>query len=641
MDRHANPKCAKLAPAEFSRPLNQGPLNQGTVVKTRTRTILLATAAGAALAATSPFAVALVAPHAESPAAPERFSDPFDPLALAGTACGRFDGRWLSRRVAFVAAAAAYAQETGEEVMDAGEGAPALLTGLGPSSMEITTSSAAAAIYFEQGLRLMHNFNHAAAIASFRQAQAIDPECAMCVWGEALSLGPNINAPMDPADSPRAYEAAHQAVALADAGGTDKERALAHALTYRYEAVAPEDRSKLDEAYADAMAEVADRFPLDDEIQAMAAEAIMDMQPWFYWEPGGVTPAGRADEALERLETVLARSPMHAPSIHLYIHMTEASADPWRAEVAADHLVGLAPAAGHLVHMPTHTYYRIGRFKDSLARNIEAVEADEAFLADTEGSVLYRYGYYPHNIHFALTSAQMAGDAETAIEMAGRLDGSLPLEMATTAPWVQPIKAAPWYAKAQFGEPASVLAEAGPGEDAPPFIVAAWRYARGEALAKLGRVDDALDEAAAIGVLRETADFSDISGGVPATETLHIMELVVRGRAATADGDLDGAVEAFEQAADIQAALPYTEPPFWWYPVRQSLAAALLRAGAVERAELEFYKTLVESPDNGWAYWGLAQARREMGDRRGARDAERKWRDAWAGPRDAISLERL
>jgi tetratricopeptide (TPR) repeat protein len=445
---------------------------------------------------------------------------------------------------------------------------------------------------------------------------------------------------MDAAAYAPAYAAATRAAELAQSSGTDKERALTQALLTRYTAEAPEDRSALDAAWADAIAGVADQFPDDDEIQAMAAESIMDLSPWVYWMSDGVTPVGRAQEAMDRLETVLARNPAHAPSIHLYIHMTEASADPWRAAAPADVLLTLAPAAGHMVHMPSHTYYRIGRFKDSLQSNIDAVVADEALLAEVPGSDLYRFGYYPHNIHFALTSAQMAGDAETAIEMAGKLDIAVPLEMATVAPWVQPIKAAPWYARAQFADPESVLADPGISDPTLPYLTAAWRYARGEALAKLGRRNEVLDEAAAIGVLRETGDFSPL-GTVPAADILRVMELVLAGRAATLAGDHPAAITAYSEATELQANLAYTEPPYWWYPVRQSLAAALLRDGQAERAELEFYRTLIESPNNGWAYWGLAQARRAMGDRRGARDAEAKWRDAWAGDRGGMSLERL
>jgi tetratricopeptide (TPR) repeat protein len=598
------------------------------------RTLLLSAAAGTALAALAPavwIGIQRSQPRAGS------LDGAFDPLAISTSLCGG-DGGGRARPGPLVSAAAAYAQDVD---IDDPEMEP-LWTGLGSSTMAITTESATAKAYFDQGLRLMHNFNHGEAVLSFRQAQAIDPSCAMCVWGEALSLGPNINAAMSPGDYARAHEAAARAVELADANGSEKERALARALTARYTPEAPDDRSALDAAWADAVAAVADQYPDDDEIQAMAAEAIMDTQPWSYWEADGRTPRGRTAEAVARIETVLARNPSHAPSIHLYIHLTEASDDPWRAADDADRLLTLAPAAGHLVHMPSHTYYRIGRFKDSLQSNIDAVAADESILAETGENATYRFGYYPHNIHMALVSAQMAGDAATALLMADKLDAALPAEMVAVAPWVQPIKAAPLYARAQFADPDAVLALPDPGADAPPYLQAAWRYARGEALAKLGRATEALDEAAAIGVLKETADFSGLeAGGVPAADVLEIMALIVRARAAQASGDDAAAVDLFQQATDLQSTLGYMEPPWWWYPTRQSLAAALLRAGQPERAEIEFYRTLVESPDNGWAYWGLAQARRARGDRSGARDAERKWRDAWAGERGEMSLERL
>ncbi len=599
------------------------------------RTLLYAAAAGTALAALAP---AIWISLDRSGPRVSTLDGPFDPLVLSASLCGG-SGAGGSRPGALISAAAAYAQDLG--VVEDG-GMEPLWTGLGASTMDVTTASTTAKAYFDQGLRLMHNFNHAEAVRSFRQAQDLDPSCAMCFWGEALALGPNINAAMDPGAYAPASEAAARAVALAQTNGSDKERALAHALVRRYAPEAPADRADLDAAWAEAINAVADQYPDDDEIQAIAAEAIMDTQPWTYWESDGRTPRGRTAEAVARLETVLARNPDHAPSAHLYIHLTEASTDPWRAADAADRLLTLAPAAGHLVHMPSHTYYRIGRFRDSLQSNIDAVAADEAILAETSNDDTYRFGYYPHNIHMGLVSAQMAGDAETALTLADKLDAALPAEMAAVAPWVQPIKAAPIYARAQFLAPDLVIAEPALGEDSAPFLRAASHYARGEAFAKLGRAAEALDEAAAIGLLEETGDFSPLeAGGVPARDVLQIMALLVRARAADVSGDVGGAIDLYQEATDLQSSLSYMEPAWWWYPTRQSLAAALLRDGQVERAEIEFYRTLVESPGNGWAYWGLAQARRAMGDSSGARDAERRWRDAWAGGRSRMSLERL
>ena len=351
-----------------------------------------------------------------------------------------------------------------------------------------------------------------------------------------------------------------------------------------------------------------------------------------------------AGQALQRIETVLARNPDSVLAIHLHIHLTEASDDPWRAAPHAERLAGLAPGAGHLVHMPAHTYYRVGRFKESLAANIDAVEVDEAYLekAGEAASEIYRYGYYPHNVHFVLTSAQMAGDGATVLKAADELDAALPMDMAAIEGWVQLIKAAPWFAKVQFGDQAvleSVLAAPEP-QDAPAYVEAAWRYARGEAAARLGRAGEARAEAAKLAELDAATDWEKAIPWMPGAMLVDIMQETVLARAAMAEQDLETAIRHWGKATAIQADLPYLEPPFWYYPARQSFAAALLQDGQAERAEQEFFATLVESPDNGWAYWGLAKAREAQGDTGGAQAALTMWRDAWAGEQEP-SLDRL
>ena len=383
------------------------------------------------------------------------------------------------------------------------------------------------------------------------------------------------------------------------------------------------------------MRTVADRFADNDQVQALAAEAIMDAQPWDYWEPGGRTPKGAAGEGLQRLETVLARNPDNVLASHLYIHMTEASDDPWRAAPHAESLAGLAPGAGHLVHMPAHTYYRVGRFADSLAANVDAVAVDEAYLTEAgdAASPIYRFGYYPHNVHFVLTSAQMAGDGEKVLEAADKLDAALPMEMATIEGWVQLIKASPWFAKVQFGGPEvleGILAAPAP-EAAPAYIEAAWRYARGEAAARLGRPEAARAEGAELAALDAATDWGAAIPGMPGAPLVDVMQETILARAAMAEDDLATAIDHWSRAMAIQAELPYLEPPFWYYSARQSFAAALLKDGQAERAEQEFIATLVESPDNGWAYWGLAKAREAQGDQAGAEAAMTMWRDAWVG----------
>ncbi|MCG8443535.1 MAG: hypothetical protein MI723_17160, partial [Caulobacterales bacterium] len=412
----------------------------------------------------------------------------FDPIALARSLCGPGEASpFASRRAYFLAGAAAYADATSEPDPSA---PPPLIDGLGEERLPATTESADARAYFDQGVSLTFGFNHGDAIRAFQHAQTIDPSCAMCLWGEAFALGPNINAPRDPEVEAQALAAARAAAERAE-GASAEEQALIAAIQTRYSDNPAADPAALDAAFADAMLAAAHAHPDSDAILALAAEAVMDTSPWNYWEEDATTPRGRMGEALAHLETVLARNPGHAPAIHLYIHMTEASTDPWRAEAGADRLWASEPGAGHLIHMPSHVYLRVGRFKDSIAANIEAVAADEAFFALAgEGSALYRYGYYPHNIHFVMASAQMSGDGATALDMVGKLDASIPMEMTAVAGLIHPVKAAPLFALAQFGEAETVIATP-LADGAPPYIEAMWRYARGEAYARSGRIEEA------------------------------------------------------------------------------------------------------------------------------------------------------
>ncbi|HRO04657.1 MAG TPA: hypothetical protein PLS69_13740, partial [Terricaulis sp.] len=412
--------------------------------------------------------------------------------------------------------------------------------------------------------RYTHAFNHAEAVRAFRYAQELDPTCAMCAWGEAFALGPNINAPMEEGDHAPAYAAARRAYELR-AGASPAELALIEAIQTRYAETPPADRAPLDAAFADAMVAAANRVPENDLVQIIAAEAAMDTQPWDYWEAGGRAPKGRIVDALARVETVLARSPNNAGAIHLYIHLVEASADPWRSEAAAGRLTRAAPQAGHLVHMPAHIYYRVGRFRESIRANIDAIAADEAFFRAAEASPLYRYGYYSHNVHFVLTSAAMAGDARTALQYADKLDEAVPMEMAQLVPLAQPVKAAPWFARAQFGDPESVLAAAAPPEGVA-YVTGAWRFARGVALAQLGRADGARSEADALARLIETGQFAAMeAAAVPAKTILEIYRHVLLARAHMSERDYPAAIAELRRAAEMQQTIPYMEPPYIYY----------------------------------------------------------------------------
>ncbi|MGF1610888.1 MAG: tetratricopeptide repeat protein [Kiloniellales bacterium] len=520
--------------------------------------------------------------------------------------------------------------------------APPLWDNLGDLHYPVTTSSPEAQAYFDQGLRLAYGFNHAEARRAFRHAQRLDRDCALCYWGEALVLGPNINAPMSPDALGPALLALGKAKEAAHASA--KERALIDALAARYSSDPQAERPALDMAYAEAMVAVAAHFPDDLDIAVLTAEALMDTQPWDYWafnDDGSTTAKGRTEEMIALLEEVLEASPDHPGAIHLYIHMVEASDAPERAEPYADRLAAQMPGAGHIVHMPSHIYVRVGRYVDSIKANKDAVVADEAFFAEVEDESIYRGGYYPHNVHFVLTSAQMAGDGETTIEFAEKLAGVIDDEIASTVAWVQPIKAAPYFAHAQYSDPDSVLALADPG-DRFPYIKGAWHYARGVAYAAKGEAKLATDEANAVYEIATNADLSFmVENYVPGDQLLEIAHHVVLGRIAQQQADFDGAVEQFKKAALIEDLMPYMEPPFWYYPVRQSLGAALLQAGRPEAAAEAFEASLKRVPNNGWALYGLSEAQKAMGDAAGAKASEAALAQAWIGPRDLLELSKL
>lgn len=562
-------------------------------------------------------------------------SELFDPAYLARSTCGMTGGkRMISPFLVAAAAATAKPAAVAED-----EAVPPLWDTLGTISYPVTTSSALAQTYFDQGMRFAYGFNHAEARRSFRMAQRLDPDCAMCFWGEALVLGPNINLPMQPEAVEPALAALHKAETLSE-DTSEKERALIWALGRRYAADPEAERSMLDAAYADAMAEVARQYPADHDIAVLAAEAMMDTQPWDYWQADRQTPKGRTGEIITILEGVLSEA-NHPAAIHLYIHMTEASTTPERAEPYADRLASLMPGAGHLVHMPSHTYFRIGRYRDSLAVNIAAVKADEAYLAKVDAEGIYPNGYYPHNIHMLVESARMAGAGDTALTYSQKLDEALSDDVVRQVAWVQAIKVAPYFAHAQFSDLQTILAVAKPPEDLP-YVQSMWHYMRATAYASAGNTERAAAEAEAMARIAETANFQPmIEGGVPAPDLVALAGDVVAARIAQAKGDLGQAADALRRAVQIQDRLPYMEPPYWYYPVRQSLGAVLLEQGEAAEAEMVFRRSLIETPNNGWALYGLLEAQKAQGDAAGAEQTRELFGNAWLGEKTELSLARL
>lgn len=555
-----------------------------------------------------------------------------DPSRIAQTLCGaRRTGSTLSSELLVAAAFAAPASTT----------LPIpLYAHLTRSPFPVTTANTKTRRYFSQGLLLAYGFNHAGAVRSFREGQRLDPGCAMCWWGEAVALGPNINAPMDERDRGAALNALERAMALRD-GASPMERGLIEALALRYSRDPAADRAALDATYADAMLEVARRFPADDDVAVLAAEAIMDTTPWNYWEADKKTPIGRSGKAVGLVETVLARNPAHVQAAHLTIHLLEAS-DAQRAEAAADRLAArLTPSAGHLVHMPAHIYYARGRYADSMRVNVAAARADESYIRSANDHSLVRYGYYPHNIHFIVTSAQMAGDMRTAIREAQRLRTVLDPETSAKIAWIQAIDAAPYLAMAQFAAPDAILAM--PEPDARlPYAMAMRHFARAVAYGQRRNRVAFDEEIAAIDALHKSDAFADmIAQGFPASDLLALAEAVARGRFATLSGDYAQAVDFFRAAIAIERKLPYQEPPYWYYPVRQSLGAALFLAGRYDEASQTFRDALVQSPHNGWVLYGLARSEKARGHKLEAAAARQAFAKAWKGKSSWLRMERL
>ncbi|PZO88152.1 MAG: hypothetical protein DI623_13280 [Sphingomonas sanxanigenens] len=557
-----------------------------------------------------------------------------DPTRQASSLCGGGGGNGGLRQALLLAAAASTAASAEPAVIP-------LYPDLSKARFPVRASSEEAVRYFNQGLLLTYGFNHAGAVRSFREAQRLDPGCALCWWGEAMALGPNINAPMDDRDRDAALKAMDRAQALS-ASAPPLEQALIAAIGRRYSRDPAADRAALDAAYADAMIDVARRFPADDDVAVLAAEAVMDTTPWNYWEADKRTPVGRSGEALRLVETVLARNPDHPQAAHLYVHLMENSADPHRAEAAADRLSHpVAPSAGHLVHMPGHIYYVVGRYPDSMRVNVAAARADEAYIRSAGDNGLVRYGYYPHNVHFIVTSAQMAGDMRTAIAETRRLRTILDPDTSAKFPWIQAIDAAPYLAMAQFASPAAILAM--PAPDTRLTYAAAMRhYSRAVARAEQRDRAGFDREIAAIAALRQSGGFTEmIAQGVPAPDLLTLAETVARGRFAFASGRYDDAAALYRSAIAIERRIPYQEPPYWYYPVSQSLGAALYKAGRYDEASQAFRAALVQQPRSGWALYGLAQSEQAQGRRLEAAAARQALGKAWVGNAGWLRMERL
>ena len=510
-------------------------------------------------------------------------------------------------------------------------GAP-LFEAMGDYHMPITTADSDAQRYFDQGMVLAFGFNHAESIRSFRAAQTLDPTCAMCFWGEALATGPNINvtsngkAIMASTERASARAAIDQALALMD-DVSPKEQDWIRALDQRYDGQADTPRDPLDRAWANALADMASRYPDDTTVASVYAEALMNTMPWDYWGPDGEAKPN-TQAVIASLEAVMDADPDHPLALHLYIHALEASSNAAKAEPAADGLANLVPGSGHLVHMPSHIYFRVGRYQDSVLANIRAAEVDEAYIAQCNAQGFYPALYYPHNIHFLWASATMQGQSALSLDSARRVVANVRVEQVEQFPTIQFFRTVPMLSLVRFARWEEILEEPKPYEPFA-FAHAIWHYGRGVAHAALGDAGAARVELAAIEGLESEVDEIFMGNVYPARDLLGIAKSLLRGEMAYRSGDAANAVLAFEEAVALQDALPYTEPPFWYYPTRQSLGAALMASNRLAEAQAVFEEDLEQYPMNGWSMYGLAEALRRQGDETGAEQMTGRFKTVW------------
>jgi tetratricopeptide (TPR) repeat protein len=491
-----------------------------------------------------------------------------------------------------------------------GGGGPPLYTDLGTYHMAITAAAPEAQQYFDQGLRLTYGFNHAEAVASFQQGIRADSTCAMCWWGVANALGPNINLPMDTAAVKPAYEASRKALEYSGKT-TPREQAFIAALAKRYADdpnAAGATRAPLDSAYAKAMADVARRFPKDDDAATLYAESLMDLRPWHYWTNAGRPLAPSTLETVSVLERVVKRNPNHPGACHFYIHAVEASTDAARALPCAKKLQTLVPGAGHLVHMPTHIYMRLGMWDLAVEHNEHAVAVDERFIQDRRPSGVYPIGYYPHNLDVMQSALGMLGKGDEMIAAARKIATIDNYDVAKQVPQVQAYTATPFYAMARFSRWDDILKEPAPPAELR-YSSGVWHYVRGLAFAAGEQYDSAGVEHDSVAAIVASIDSTLPAGLNTAKTVLSIAERHLTATVAARQGKPEEALAALEQGIAIEDELTYSEPADWYLPLRQPYADLLLKSGKKKEAIVAYQQDLRRYPNNVWSVEGLKKAK--------------------------------
>ncbi|HLZ91114.1 MAG TPA: hypothetical protein VKQ28_05315 [Candidatus Acidoferrum sp.] len=506
----------------------------------------------------------------------------------------------------------------------------ALMSGLGDWHHGVSTENSQAQAFFDQGLRLIYAFNHEEAGRSFTRAAELDPKLAMAYWGIAEAVGPNYN---DPASEDR-YVQAHAAIEKAGTLGASAsagERAYIAALAKRFPADPKSDLRAAAEAYRDAMRELEKTYPDDLDAATLFAEAGMNLHPWGLWRQDG-TPEEGTEEIVATLESVIRREPNHLGAIHYYIHAVEASNSPERALAAANRLAQLAPAAGHIVHMPAHVYMRTGDYEAAVQTNERAALADQAYIKASGAQGMYPLMYYSHNLHFIAVAAAMNGNYPEARRGARMLAANVGPHL-KDMPDLGGFMTVPLAVEVRFHKWEEILKTPAP-DAAMPTAWVFWHFARGVALAGTGKMEQAEAEDQ---VVREAEEKTppDAIFQMPVNnktkDILKIAENVLGAKISLAKNDLQAAADQLRAAVAIQDTLKYNEPQDWFYPVRESLGAVLLKLGDAAGAEQVFRADLERNPRNPRSLFGLEQALKVQEKSYDAGFVKKQFEASWKG----------
>ena len=503
-----------------------------------------------------------------------------------------------------------------------------LFNNLGNLNFSISTANERAQAFFDQGLKLSYAFNHAEGHRSFMEASRLDPNSAMPYWGQAFALGPNINDPQPDDERKKKYNEAIANAKRLKSSATPKEQALIDALATRYSEDLTKDVAELNMSYMKAMTKVVQKYPEDADIQILYAASVMNTVPWNYWDTDG-NPSPNIKEAKAALEKAMKIEPENPGAHHYYIHMVELPY-PDLGVPSADKLASLMPGAGHIVHMPSHIYIRVGRYKEAVEVNQTAILADEDYISQCFAQGLYPLAYYPHNIHFLWSASSLLGDSDIAIDAAKKTAEKVPTGELINLPFLQDFAATPLLAYTRFGKWNEILTVPKPNADIKHLNLI-WHYARGIAFIRKGNPVDAQEELDAISVLKNDPDLENLvaTANNPSVGIAKIAYEVVAGELAAFRGDVSGAINHLEKAVSLEDNLVYTEPAAWHISTRHNLGAVLLKAEKYKEAEKIYKEDLDIIRQNGWSLMGLYLSYTAQGKTDEAKTIKQEFDKAW------------